>query len=57
MIMPGSTGVFCDSDDYIGGILIQEDKLLKTESKNYKKMELKDYGDSTWNSPNRWCKW
>ena len=29
MIMPGSTGVFCDSDDYIGGILIQEDELLK----------------------------
>ena len=27
--MPGSTGVFRDSDDDIGGILIQEDELLK----------------------------
>jgi len=46
--MPGSTGVFRDSNDDIGGILIQEDELLKKlESKKYKEMELKDYGDST----------
>jgi len=27
--MPGSTGVFRDSDDDSGGVLIQEDELLK----------------------------
>ena len=27
--MPGNTGVFHDSNDDIGGILIQEDELLK----------------------------
>ena len=29
----------------------------KLELMKNKKMELKDYGDSTGNSPGRWCKW
>ena len=44
--MPGSTGVFRDSDDDRGSVLIQEDELLKKlASRNYKNRELKDYGD------------
>ena len=56
MLILGSTGVFAIVMTILG-ILIQDDELLKTESKNHKKMELKDYGGSAWNSPGRWCKW
>jgi hypothetical protein len=44
--MPGGTGVFRDSDDDSGGVLIQEDELLKKpEPEKYKNKELTDYGD------------
>jgi len=43
--MPGSTGVFRDSDDDIGGIPIQEDELLK---KNWNRRNTKKGVEGLW---------